>query len=164
MAPAITGYGLVKALHVISVLAAFGLPLSYPMLMPYVRRAHPRAMPALHQAQHRMLQRLIAPGTVLVLAFGAYLATDGGHWDEVWVMVPLAIVVVIGAVGGAYLSPRSAEAAELAGDSVRATPDGGAVAWSADYDVLYRRVMAAEGFLGALVLLAIFFMTARPFA
>jgi hypothetical protein len=38
------------------------------------------------------------------------------------------------------------------------------VAWSAEYDRVYVRYMAAELLLGALVLVAIFFMAAKPFA
>jgi hypothetical protein len=38
------------------------------------------------------------------------------------------------------------------------------VSWSTDYDRVYARYMVAEVFLGLLVLVAIFFMAAKPFA
>jgi uncharacterized membrane protein len=164
MPVALTTYDVVEALHVIAVICAFGLPLSYPMLLPYFKRTHPRAMPAVHDAQHRMTQRLVAPGTVLVFAFGAYLASKHHLWGEAWVDVPIAMVVIIAVVGGAYMGPRSRKLAELARVDVDSSPAGGEVKWGAEYDGLYRRVMATEAFLGVCVLVAIFFMAARPFS
>jgi uncharacterized membrane protein len=161
---AVTAYDAVKALHIMAVLAAFGLPLSYPMLLPYLRRAHPRAMPSVHDAQFRMTQRLVAPGTVLVFVFGAYLASRQHLWGEAWVDVPIAIVAIIGVVGGAYMGPNSGRLAELARRDVEASPAGGAVTWAADHEALYKRVMQVELLLGILVLVAIFFMAAKPFA
>jgi hypothetical protein len=53
---------------------------------------------------------------------------------------------------------------ELARADVDAAPAGGAVSWSAEYDRLYARYMSAEIFLGVIVLVAIFFMAAKPFS
>jgi uncharacterized membrane protein len=161
---ALSTYNVVEALHVIAVIGAFGLPLSYPMLMPYYRRTHPRAMPAVHAAQHRMTQRVIAPGLVVVLVLGAYLAGKGHYWGEAWVIVPLAILVVIGALGGMVITPGSERLAQLARHDVEATPGGSEVSFGPEYEALYRRVMAVEYLLGLLVLVAIFFMSARPFS
>ena len=163
MSVALSSYRVVEALHVMAVVAAFGLPLAYPLLLPYVRRNHPRSMPGLHDAQHRLNQRLTAPGTVLILVFGAYMASKGGHWDEPWVVVPLAILLVIGALGGGYVVPASRRMAELARADVAAAGSGD-VAWGGEYERVYRRYMAVELLLGALVLTAIFFMAAKPFA
>jgi uncharacterized membrane protein len=161
---ALTSYSVVLALHIMAVVSAFGLPLSYPMLLPCVRSRHARAMPAVHDVQRRLNQRLTAPGTVLILAFGAYLAGKHHYWGKVWVDVPLAILVVIGAVGGAYIAPTCRRMAALARADVEATPAGGEVGWGSEYAVLYRRYLAVEALLGALVLVAIFFMAAKPFA
>ena len=75
------------ALHIIAVVAAYGLPLSAPLLVPYVRRHHPSALPGLHAAQHRLNNVVKGPFTVLVLAFGIYLATDGHRWGEPFVAI-----------------------------------------------------------------------------
>src|SRR3954471_24449291 len=152
---AVSSYLVVQALHIMAVVAAYGLPLSYPLLMPYVRRNHPRAMPGLHDVQHRLNQRLTGPGTVLILLFGVYMATKNHYWDELWVQVGLGILLVIAALGGAVVVPASQRMADLARADVDASPAGGAVAWSADYDRVYSRYMTAEITLGALVLVAI---------
>jgi uncharacterized membrane protein len=164
MTLAVTSYLVVQALHIMAVVAAYGLPLSYPLLLPYVRRRHPRAMPGLHDVQHRLNQRLTGPGTLLILVFGAYMATKGHYWGEPWVAVPLAILVIIGALGGGVVVPASRKMAELSRADVDAAGAAGAVAWSPEYERVYARYMVAEVTLGALVLVAIFFMTAKPFA
>jgi len=51
----------VEALHVMAVLAAYGLPLAYPLLVPYVRRSHPSALPAVHSVQHGLNLCLTGP-------------------------------------------------------------------------------------------------------
>ena len=162
MVDAVSSYAAVEALHVIAVLAAYGLPLAYPLLLPYVRGRHPRAMPALHDVQHRLNIWLTGPGTVLILAFGAYLASRSHRWGEPWVDVPLAIIAVI-AVAGGWIVRATGRMSELSRQDVERAAGSGVVAWSPAYERLYRRYMAVEVLLGALVVVAIFFMAARPF-
>jgi uncharacterized membrane protein len=154
MPAAVAGYDAIKAFHIMAVVAAYGLPLAYPLLLPYVRRRHPEAMSGVHDVQHRLNQRITGPGTVLILVFGAYMASKHHLWGEAWVIVPLSILVVIGALGGGVVVPATARLSELA----RADLGG------AEYTRVYRRYMAAEVLLGVLVLVAIFFMAAKPFA
>ncbi|WP_028067082.1 hypothetical protein [Solirubrobacter soli] len=144
-------YTVVVALHIIAVVAAYGLPLSAPLLVPYVRRHHPAALPGLHAAQHRLNNVVTGPFTVLVLVFGIYLATDGHRWDEPFVGVGIGAIAIIAVVGGGVVVPAVRQLAAL---------DPG----SAEYDRVYRRYMASESFLGVVVLLAIFVMAAKPFS
>jgi hypothetical protein len=164
MPVAVSSYLAVQAFHIMAVIAAFGLPLSYPLLLPYVRRRHPRAMPGVHDVQHWLNQRVTGTGTALILLLGAYMATKNDLWGEVWVIVPLAILIVIGALGGMVVVPSSKRMAELSRTDIDGAPAGGAVTWSAEYETVYRRYMATEVLLGVLVLVAVFFMTAKPFA
>ena len=46
---------------------------------------------------------------------------------------------------------------------MEAAAPGAAVAFGADYARIYRRYMATEVLLGGLVVVAIFFMVAKPF-
>jgi uncharacterized membrane protein len=162
---AVTSYLVIQAFHVMAVVAAYGLPMAYPMLLPYLRRKHPRAMPGVHDVQYRLNIRLTGPGTALILAFGIYMASKHHLWGETWVAVPVAIIAVIAVVGGAVIVPASRRMAQLARVDVDAAPGGGqAVSWSAEYDRVFGRYLVVEVFLGALVLVAIFFMAAKPFA
>jgi hypothetical protein len=162
---ALSTYSVVLALHIIAVLGAYGLPLAYPLMLPYLRRRHPRAMPGVHDVQHRLNVILTGPGTVLILLFGLYLASRHHVFGKVWVQVPLTIIVLIGIIG-AWVVRASSRMAELARADVEAAPPGGVggdVIWSPAYEALYGRYLRVEELLGVLVLLAVFFMAAKPF-
>ena len=163
---AIAVYDVALAVHIMAVVAAFGLPLAYPLLVPYARRNHPRAMPAMHDIQHRFNNRITAVGhACVILLVGAYLASDIDAWGELWVIVPFLILLVIGGVGGAIVVPSTRKLAELSKrDLSRADAPGNEVTFSDEYDREFARYLRAEQFLGVLVLVAIFFMTAKPFA
>jgi len=148
----VSTYSVVLALHIIAVLAAYGLPLAYPLLLPYVRGRHPEALAGIHDVQYRLNVRLTGPGTVVIPAFGIYLASAGHHWGETWVSIPLGIIVVIAVLGGAVVVPATKRLAALAREDVH----------SAEYDRQFRRYLRVEVLLGALVLAAVFVMAAKP--
>jgi hypothetical protein len=158
---ALESYSVVLALHIIVVIAAYGLPLAYPLMLPYLRRKHPRAMPGIHDVQHRLNLLLTGPGTVLVLGLGIYMASKHHLWDEHWVHVGLAAIVLIGAIGG-WVVGASKRMAELAAADVSAAGPDGPVAWSPAYEKLYGRYVRVEELLGVIVLVAVFFMAAKP--
>jgi hypothetical protein len=165
MQVAVTSYLVVQSLHVMAVVAAYGLPMAYPMLLPYLRRHHPRAMPGVHNVQYRLNQRLTGPGTALILAAGIYMASKNDLWGETWVMVPVAIMAVIVVLGGGFIVPVSRRMARLASADVElALRSGDTLTWSSEYDRTFKRYLTAEILLGVLVLVAVFFMVAKPFA
>ncbi len=146
-----SSYAVVVAAHIIAVVAAYGLPLSAPLLVPYVRRHHPEALNGLHAAQYRLNNVVTGPFTVLVLAFGIYLASDGHRWGDPFVSIGVAAIAIIAVVGGAVVVPAVKRLAVL-------EPSAG------EYATVYRRYMAAEAFLGIVVLVTIFAMAAKPFS
>jgi uncharacterized membrane protein len=154
---AITFYSVVLSVHIMAVVVAFGVSFAYPAFIPWARRTHPEAMPVIHELSGRLGRLVMSPAMVLVLICGIYLASDADVWSEVWVSVPLLILIVIGALGGMVFAPSERRLAELA---KRDLADGGEL--SAEYDALFQRV-AFFGFVTmALVLIAIFFMAAKP--
>jgi uncharacterized membrane protein len=146
----VSTYTVVVALHIIAVVAAYGLPLSAPLLVPYVRRHHPAALPGLHAAQYRLNNVVTGPFTLLVLAFGIYLASDGHRWGDPFVGIGIGAIAIIAVVGGGVVVPAVRDLAAL-------DPS------SPEYERVYRRYMTAETFLGAVVVLTIFVMAAKPF-
>jgi hypothetical protein len=70
---------------------------------------------------------------------------------------------VTGGVGGAVIVPATRRMTDLARADLAAVPEGADVIWSPEYEAVYRRYLAAEILLGVLVLVAIFFMAAKPF-
>jgi hypothetical protein len=162
MTVAVSTYNVVMALHVMSAFAAYGLPFAYPMLLPYLHRHHPATLAGVHDVQHRLNVVLTGPGTVLLFLFGTYMATKHHLWGETWVDVPIAILAVI-VVAGGLIVRWTAELARLAATDIAAS-EGTTITFSPTYTSTYRSYMLTETMLGLLVLTAIFFMVAKPFA
>jgi uncharacterized membrane protein len=114
-------------------------------------------MPVIHEVAGRIGRLVTSPAMLIVLLAGAYLASDADAWSETWVSVPLVILIVIGALGGMFFAPNERKLGELA---KRDLANGGGL--SAEYDALFARVATAGLVVCALVLIAIFFMAAKP--
>ena len=158
---AILFYDVVLWIHVTAIVLAFGVTFAYPILFPYFRREHPQALPALHAAQDKIGKFLITPAATVALLAGAYLATDREYWDEVWVSVPLLILIALLGLGGAFFAPQERRAAELAGRDVAAA-GGAEPQFSADYDAVAQRIARVGTLASFLVLVALFFMITKP--
>jgi uncharacterized membrane protein len=144
MVPALLFYDVVVAVHVMAIVAAFGGWFAYPLVVP-------RGDAAAHRAQARLSRMLVTPAGTLALAAGVYLASDRNYWDESWVGIPLVILIVLMGITGAYFIPRQERLAELA----EAGP-------GPEYARLANQVRTIALLAAALVLVAIFFMVAKP--
>jgi hypothetical protein len=158
---AVAFWEVVLALHIIAVVFAFGATFAYPVLLGAVAKADPRALPALYRALHAISQRVIVPGVAAILVFGIYLASHLELWSSFFVQWGLAVVIVIGAVEGAYLGPRERRLIEVADRDVAAWGSDGTVAFSAEHDSLVRRIGAVGALMDLLVILTIYFMVAH---
>jgi uncharacterized membrane protein len=155
---AIEFYNVVLSVHIMAVVIAFGAAFAYPVFIPWARRTHPEVMPVVHAVNGRVSRMVTSPALVVVLLAGIYLASDADVWSEVWVSVPLVILIVIGGIGGAFMSPNERRLSALAERDLA----GGAGELSAEYDELFARVAVAGYAICGLVLIAIFFMAAKP--
>lgn len=110
---ALAFYDLVQAVHVMGVIAAFGVWFAWPLL--------PGGSATDHRALQRILRVVVTPAATVALLTGIYLATDRELWREIWVTVPFLILVILLGLTGAYLTPRQTELATLAdaGDTPR---------------------------------------------
>jgi uncharacterized membrane protein len=158
MSATLTFYGVVLSVHIMAVVVAFGFSFAYPVFKPWARTKHPESMPVIHDMSERLGKVVMSPAMVVVLLCGVYLASDAHVWNEVWVSVPLLILLIIGGLGGAYFAPRERKLAELARRDLGA--GGGTL--STEYDDLFQQVAIAAYANCALVLIAIFFMAAKP--
>jgi hypothetical protein len=141
---AVQFYDVVLSIHVMAVIAAFGVWFAYPLLVP-------RGDAAAHRAQARVARMVVTPAGTLALLAGIYLASDRSYWSEVWVSVPLVILVVLMGITGGYFIPRQQRLADLA--------DAGA---GPEYAALATQVTRVALAAAALVLVAVFFMAAKP--
>src|SRR4051812_44620537 len=110
---ALTFFNVVLAVHVMAVVAAFGVTFAYPVFVPWLRRTHPEAMPAVHDSRDRIGKVLMGPGLLVVLLAGVYLASKADVWSESWVSVPLIILVIIGGLSGMFFAPNERKLGEL---------------------------------------------------
>lgn len=162
LAPAIYFYDVVLSVHIMAVVIAFGVTFAYPILFTYVTREHPRMLPALHGAQDRIGKFLITPAATLALLAGFYLASDRHYMGKVWVIVPLAILIGLLGLGGAFFAPNERRAAELSARDVAAAGPDGPVTLSPEYQAQAARIAKVGALASLLVLVAIFFMAAKP--
>ncbi|MEA2276791.1 MAG: hypothetical protein QOC78_1751 [Solirubrobacteraceae bacterium] len=144
---AIQLYDVVLSVHIMAILVAFGAWFAYPLLVT-------GRDPASHRAQARIARVVVTPAGTIALLAGAYLASDRSYWSEAWVSVPLLILIVLMGINGAYFSPRQQRLAELA-------EAGGT---SNEYVELAAKVARLYLVCMGLVLIAVFFMVAKPFS
>ncbi|HTN25348.1 MAG TPA: DUF2269 family protein [Solirubrobacteraceae bacterium] len=150
---AIALYDVVLTIHILAVVVAFGVVFAYPLLDAEIRKAGPAALPGLHRLHLALAQRLITPAMVVVLLAGLYLALDRYDLGDPWISATLTILVVLFGLVGAVLTPTDRRLAELA------ERDGGT---GEDYAREARKAAIVGSLALALVVVAIFLMTAKP--
>jgi uncharacterized membrane protein len=113
---AVTFYDVVKWLHIMAVVVAFGGAFTYPIWFTMLRRAEPAERAFFHRVQAFLGQRVISPGLLVIILAGAYMASDRDLWSKMWVTIPLLIAIVIGGLGGMFFGPKEKRLAELAAE------------------------------------------------
>jgi hypothetical protein len=162
MTSAVAFFSVVLALHIAAVVVTFGVTFAYPVIYA-VAAKHPRHLPYTYRLEYAIGRRIIAPGLVVVILAGAYLASKEDVWNEAWVIVPLVIAIVIGAMGGMLFTPTERKIIEVAERDVAAAGTG-EITFSAEHDRLARRLQIGGAVTSVLVLVAIYFMVTKPFA
>jgi hypothetical protein len=165
MIVAVTFYTFVLAVHIAAVVIAFGVTFAYPVMYAVGIRAEPRSMPGLHRIQDSVGKFVISPFLGLALLAGIYLASKLHSWSDFYVQWGLAVIVVLGALGGAFFAPRERRLAELAERDIAAadqTSQGASdLVFGADYKALRQLVFRVNLLANVLILLTIYFMTAQ---
>ena len=107
-------FDVVLWLHITSVVIAFGVTFTYPVIVPLTVRTAPRHVAWLHSVQGAIGRFVVTPFATLILLTGIYMAADADVFSEWWVGVPLVIILVLLGLAGAYFSPRERRLSELA--------------------------------------------------
>jgi uncharacterized membrane protein len=154
-------YGFVLGIHVLAVVAAFGVTFAYPIMFSVAARHGAHSLPLLHRIEYTLARYLINPGLLLVLIAGAYLASDGHHWSEFFVQWGLGAVIVIGALVGSVMIPTSKRAEGIAHRDITASGHGDPE-MSEDYRALVRRLSTVGSALSGLVVITILIMAVKP--
>ena len=146
-----------------AIVLAFGVTFAYPIIGVYVTREHPRFLPVLHAAQERIGRFLITPAATIALLAGFYLASDRDYMGKVWVIVPLVILIALLGLGGAFFGPNETprRASWRRATSPRRPPTARSRCRRSTGPRVPPRPASAPLAIG-LVLVAIFFMAAKP--
>jgi hypothetical protein len=159
--PAVSAYEIAIAVHIMAVVAAFGVTFAYPIMFAVAARSDPRSLPLIYRIEYSIERMLVSPGLLIVLVAGIFLASDGHHWSEFFVQWGLGVVVLIGAVVGAVMIP-TARRAEAAAAADVAASGAGAVTPSEESRSLALRLSIVGSLLSALVLATILIMVTKP--
>jgi hypothetical protein len=149
------------AVHIVAVVAAFGVTFAYPIMFTVATRSDPRSLPLIYRIEYSIERMLVNPALLIVFIAGAYLASEGHHWSEFFVQWGLGVTVVIGAVVGAVLIPTAKRAEAAAARDIAASGEG-AVELSEESRRLARRLSIVGTLLSLLVVLTILFMVIKP--
>ena len=158
--PAVAAWQFILALHIVAVVAAFGVVFSYPLFIYVGLKLDPTKAPWLHRMQAIIGQRLINPGLAVILLAGIYLASDLHQWKQFYVQWGLAAVVVLGALEGAVMIKGENRLAELAERDLAASA-GGEVQFSEEYQALLKRLGAMGSLLVAIIVVTVYFMASQ---
>jgi uncharacterized membrane protein len=162
LVPAVTGYDVVMAVHIMAVVIAFGWTFSLPVVYVVAAKRDPRSLPVLHRIELLIFRYVLNPSLVVVLGAGIFLASDGHHWKEFFVQWGLAAVIVIGGLVGGVLMPASRHAEESVTADLAAWSGAGEFTPGPSYLALTRRLSIVGSIASGLVLLTILFMTIKP--
>lgn len=149
----ISFYDVVLWIHITSVVTAFGALFAYPVFLAVNAKAPLSQRAGFHRLQIAFSKRVTGPAIAVVLLAGVYLASDAHLWSRTWVIVPLVLLFVIAGLGITVL--RRGEERLIA-----ASEAGDEAAYAARLAVLANWVLVTV----ALIVVAIFFMVAKPFA
>jgi hypothetical protein len=148
----------ILALHIVAVIVAFGMLFIYPLIRLIGVRLEPAAMPSLHRLERAVHLRVQAPGLVVVILAGIYLASDLHEWSDFFVSWGLAASIIIGGIGGAFIAPREQRLIDLAESELATAPAAGA-SFSDEYGSTAREVNLARLLQLAIAAVTILFMS-----
>jgi hypothetical protein len=148
----------ILAIHILAVVIGFGVLFAYPIVSLVAVKMDRRAMPWYHRVQELLGRYLVAPGLVVTLIAGIYLASHEHQWSKFYVQWGVAAVVIIGGIGGAFIGPREGKLAKLAARDVSETAPDADVTWSAEYEALNKRVLTVGSITLLIIVVTVFFM------
>jgi MFS family permease len=153
-------------LHVTAVVVGFGSTFSESVMFPVAMKMSARNLPYVHRLQLAINQWLATPALAIVLATGIYQVTDQDAWgfDQFWVSAAFTIVIVIGALLGAYFIPTDRRLGPMVEREIAAAGDRELS--MADLSEEYQRRGRMEGIVGTvtgiLLVIAVYLMVTKP--
>jgi uncharacterized membrane protein len=159
---AVEFYDVIRWLHITAVVVGFGPTFVYAVYFTVAQRTDPRTLPAIFQATRISDRTLVTIGAIVVFATGIYLTIDRFSFGDAFVNVGMLGVIVLLGLTHAFFLPRYRRAEEIVARDI-SDAGSGEVKISPEFDQLTRRI-AQGGMLASLIIIVlIYFMTAKPF-
>jgi hypothetical protein len=155
-------YDVVVWLHVSAVVVGFGPTFAFGLYLAVTQKNNPRSIPAVIEAQSIVSRTMVTIGMLVILGSGIYLAADRSYFDEVFVAVGIAAIIVLLALVYAFFEPNDRRTRELAQRDIEAS-GAGEVQFSDEYDARSGRSAGVGMIASLIVILTIYFMAAKPF-
>jgi hypothetical protein len=160
LVPAVFFWQIALAVHIVFVVAAFGIVVSYPLIAIAADRLDPRSAPMMLRLRQLMGRSLINPGLLIVVIAGVYLSSELHQWHEFYVQWGIGAVLVIGGLEGMFVIRQSGKLAELAQRDIDASGDG-EVNWSHEYIAARGRADQVNALMAMIVVVSVFFMVVQ---
>ncbi len=160
LVPAVVFWQIVLAVHVVFVVAAFGLLLTYPLITMAAERLDRRSLPVILRVRMLLGRSLVNPGLLVVVISGVYLAAQQHQWQDFYVWWGIAGALAIGGLEGALVARQSARLAELAQRDVGLFGEAGG-SWSSDYLAARNRADQVNALLAVIVVVTTFLMVVQ---
>ncbi len=159
---AVTSYDFSVFLHVTAIVVGFGATFAESITFPVAMMLDKRHLPYVHRLQRAINQWFATPALLVILATGFYQVSDR-DWDlgDFWLSGSLTIVIVLGAILGAYFIPEDRRLQAMAERDIAAS-GGGEIVLSEEYQRRSRNEGIVGAFTGVLLIAAIFLMVAKP--
>jgi hypothetical protein len=163
IATAVTFFDVVLFFHILAVVLAFGPTFAYGVFFAVAGKEGGRAIPTVGRAI-RTWDAAQTPMILVILASGIYMAAEGpydfGAFFVSWGFI--AVIAILALVHG-FFRPQTLKATELAERDIAATPGDGPVEFSEEFNDVSNRLARVGQLTGLLIVLTIYFMTAKPF-
>jgi hypothetical protein len=154
----VTAYNVGLFVHILAVVVGIGATYAYPVVLAWVERFAPQAVPGVYAALRRVDRIIVTPGLIIVLLAGFYLLSEGElEVSESWVSLGIVTVIVLLGMTHAYFKPRWDRGIELAERDLKG---GGEL--SEEFRANSRQMAIAGMVMSLLVVVTIFFMVAKP--
>ena len=154
-------YSVVLFFHIMGVVLAFGPTYSYGVFFAMAGR-DPRALPTVCRAVIAWNRVGTTGGILLAIVTGIYMTGDVWEFSDFFVGWGIAAVIVLLGLVHAYFIPKTERLLELAeADLAAAGP--GEVKLSEETQDVSASLGKVGPIAGLIVLLTVYFMTAKPF-
>jgi uncharacterized membrane protein len=163
---AVTSYDFSVFLHVTAIVVGFGSTFAESITFPVAMMLDKRHLPYVHRLQRAINTWFATPAMIVILATGFYQVSDHDFdLGDFWLSGTLTIVIVIGAILGAYFIPEDRRLQAMAERDIAASGGAsgeGEIVLSEEYQRRSRREGIVGAITGLLLVIAIYLMVTKP--